>query len=349
MKFNKLKIAPKVQLLLAKPFHLQKSKEWFDARKGCLSASELAGCLYKTKENCEAYVESYNLQDDFDYNNSKVCNPYSSYLEFMKKKIGMGPPFTGNIMTYWGQAYEPIAQQLYSHMKKAPIIEFGFIRHPTHSFLGASPDGITPAGKMLEIKCVYRRNITGVPTLYYWIQMQLQMEVCDLNKCDFLECKFTEYSQQEYLYDTTHDVKGCFIEILPCDGKSFTEHSVYIYPPIDTVQHLWIDRWMSSNVPDTDRKYKVHYYHLENHSLITVERNKKWFANVLPLLANVHAEVGYHKNTEGKFLANQQGILLTDLPDATFRTSTKRNSEVLEEPLRDPKQLMFSSNIFHGK
>ena len=48
-------------------------------------------------------------------------------------------------------------------------------------------------GRLLEIKNVKSREIDGTVSKPYWIQTQVQMEVCDLNECDFLETKFIEY------------------------------------------------------------------------------------------------------------------------------------------------------------
>ena len=45
---------------------------------------------------------------------------------------------------------------------------------------------------MVEIKNVVSREITGIPVTKYWIQTQIQMEVCDLEECDFVETKFKE-------------------------------------------------------------------------------------------------------------------------------------------------------------
>ena len=64
--------------------------------------------------------------------------------------------------------------------------------------MGASPDGITKDGVMLEIKCPYRRTITGVPPIYYVDQVQGQLEVCELDRCDFLECKLEETKEDLY-------------------------------------------------------------------------------------------------------------------------------------------------------
>ena len=61
---------------------------------------------------------------------------------------------------------------------------------------------------MLEIKNVVSREISGIPKFEYWVQMQIQMEVCDLNECDFLETKFVEYENYEdYLNDNTDKYK----------------------------------------------------------------------------------------------------------------------------------------------
>ena len=46
---------------------------------------------------------------------------------------------------------------------------------------------------MLEVKNIYNREIRGIPKEEYWIQMQIQMETCDLDICDFLETRFLEY------------------------------------------------------------------------------------------------------------------------------------------------------------
>ena len=54
---------------------------------------------------------------------------------------------------------------------------------------------------MLEIKNIVNREINGIPKKEYWVQMQLQMEVCDLNECDFLETKFVEYEDSNSFYE----------------------------------------------------------------------------------------------------------------------------------------------------
>jgi putative phage-type endonuclease len=94
----------------------------------------------------------------------------------------------------WGVMYEPVAQALYTASNAGVAVhEFGLLRHPTIPHVGASPDGITDLGVMLEIKCPWRRRIVegDVPTQYYY-QIQAQLAVCGLTECDFFECEFSE-------------------------------------------------------------------------------------------------------------------------------------------------------------
>lgn len=113
-----------------------------------------------------------------------------------------------NSTLHWGQKYEPLSVKIYEYMFKTKIELFGCIPHSDYYFIGASPDGINvdPAsaryGRLLEIKNIVNREISGCPKKEYWVQMQMQMEVCGLDECDFLETKFTEYgSYREFLDD----------------------------------------------------------------------------------------------------------------------------------------------------
>ena len=162
----------------------QRTPEWYVTRDTMITASDWATAI-----------------GEGHFNNKN---------DFIIKKCGKGVAFTGNIYTEWGVKYEPVATKLYELRNKVKIYEFGVLRHPTYSFLGASPDGITLKGIMLEIKCPYSRKITGIVPRDYWIQVQGQLEVCDLTFCDFLECKIIEYSIEEYLEDTNTE-KGAVL------------------------------------------------------------------------------------------------------------------------------------------
>ena len=162
----------------------QRSPEWYALRKGMLTASSLAAALGN---------------DHFKSKNELILEKVES------KEI----PFIPNPITEWGVKYEEIATKFYEKMNNLKIIEFGLIPHPDFTIFGASPDGICSndsseeyIGRMLEIKCPPKRKFTKEVPLHYWMQMQGQLETCDLEECDFLQVKLTDYlTEQEYNED----------------------------------------------------------------------------------------------------------------------------------------------------
>ena len=161
----------------------QRSEEWYKIRESILTASSLADAIgeghFCTKE------------------------------ELLLQKCG-GPrgevPFE---IVEWGVMYEPVATTFYEKLNKLTVLEFGLVPHPEFKIFGASPDGICDVdsppdyiGRMLEIKCPPKRNFTDEVPRHYWMQMQGQLESCDLEECDFLQVKFIEYlSEEDYITD----------------------------------------------------------------------------------------------------------------------------------------------------
>ncbi|PNH02587.1 Lon protease [Tetrabaena socialis] len=128
--------------------------------------------------------------------------------------------------------YEDVAQQVYCKRNGVRIHEFGLLKHPTVAHIGASPDGISELGVMLEIKCPYRRQITGEVPVQYYYQIQGQLEVCGLQECDYLELKLEESPRPDF-YDTAgHTIfpeRGVVAEFYDSEaGKT-----VYTYSGVD--------------------------------------------------------------------------------------------------------------------
>jgi len=195
----------------------QRTGPWYELRKKMVTASDVACTLRNIPDVCDAYFKEFmiNSRDYYKkYKKGSCCNPYSNKKEFIYKKCNKGKSFTGSIATRWGQKYEPVATEIYEKHNKLQVLEFGLMPHPTLEWLGASPDGITDKNVMLEIKCPFRRKITGIPPFYYWIQVQIQLEVCGLKYCDFLECTIWEYkTEQDFLddapsYGDNHELLG---------------------------------------------------------------------------------------------------------------------------------------------
>jgi len=258
----------------------QKTPEWYYIRQNLITASN----AYKIFEsNCQ--------QNSLIYEKCKTKT--IDELNF-KQSVNI------NSSLHWGQKYEPLSVLLYEDMYYTKIGDYGCIQHQTYSFIGASPDGINidPSsnrfGRMLEIKNIVNREITGIPKKEYWIQMQFQMEVFDLQECDFLETRFIEYETEIEFFRDTNDFiflskngekKG--IILFFSDEK--TGHPIYIYSPFfNSLQEY--DEWSEKIIEKTLHNnpsfiwVKQIYWKLDEISCVLVKRNKKWFQDVLPII-----------------------------------------------------------------
>ena len=208
-----------------------------------------------------------------------------------------------NSSLHWGQKYEPISILLYEDMYNTKIGEYGCIQHQIHSFIGASPDGINiePSsnrfGRMLEIKNIVNREITGIPKKEYWVQMQFQMEVFDLQECDFLETRFIEYESELDFFRDTNDFifiskNGEKKGIILFFSDETTGNPIYIYSPF-FVSFQEYDEW-SEKIIENTLNYnpsfiwvKQIYWKLDEISCVLVKRNKKWFQDILPMIKDL--------------------------------------------------------------
>ena len=244
----------------------QRTDEWYIFRNSTLTASNIYKIFVSEYSQTQLILEKC---EPLNINKFKVTNT--------------------NSPMHWGQKYEPVSILYYEHIYKTTVTEFGCIPHRNHSFIAASPDGIVCDqssnlyGRMLEIKNVVSREITGIPKMEYWIQMQLQMEVCDLNECDFLETKFLQYdTEEEYINDNTIEYKGIILQYL----KDESPH--YIYAPFmlndlhSTEYKEWESKEMEKN-KDLQLITRI-YWKLVKISCVLVLRNKLWFKNVLPMI-----------------------------------------------------------------
>ena len=256
------KMSEKINYLRNKPQPDQRTDEWYMFRYNLLTASS----IWKA-------FSSQTIKNQLIY---EKCTP----LNIDKYK---------NVNTesamHHGQKYEELSVMYYELIYKTKVEDFGCIEHDKYKYIGASPDGINVDissdryGRMLEIKNIVNREITGIPKEEYWIQMQLQMETCDLNECDFLETQFSEYeSEEEFLNDSSEKMRGLLLyfmengkplyKYMPLQLKTYEEMSAWEDETIDKYSHLtWI---------------KTIYWRLDKVSCVLVLRNKKWFTYALP-------------------------------------------------------------------
>eukprot|EP00741_Cyanophora_paradoxa_P001443 tig00000492_g1395.t1 len=88
-----------------------------------------------------------------------------------------------------GQRYEAEAAAEYESRSGQICLQFGLISHPDPelAWLGGSPDRVTLAGRLVEIKCPYKRAITHQCPKHYYGQVQILLECLDLEVCDFVQ------------------------------------------------------------------------------------------------------------------------------------------------------------------
>ena len=206
------------------------------------------------------------------------CKPLKEYEE--KEYVNTASPM------HWGQKYEPVSRMIYEHMYKTRVADFGCLQHDVHAFLGASPDGINVDpesqryGRMLEIKNIVNRDITGIPKKEYWIQMQLQMETADLNECDFLETQFAEEGDEGSDESNNNALLTGTILYFMKDGKPW-----YEYEPIGPESEAWFNEAMERN--QAHMWVKTIRWRLEKMSCVLVLRNKLWFQHAIQVLDNL--------------------------------------------------------------
>lgn len=265
------------------PQSTQRTKEWYETRHRLITASN----AYKVFENDSArnqliYEKCQPLKCD------EMEDPNVSKFELVNTDTPM----------HWGQKYEPVSVMYYEKIFSTKVSEYGCIQHNKYKFLGASPDGIVSDktmprfGRMLEIKNIVNREIDGIPKKEYWIQMQLQMETCNLNECDFLETRFIEYSaHSEFIMDGNFlkskkdEIKGIIMYFSTKEGKPN-----YIYKPLDMdsdeFENTWEKEQMENCCAQGMTWIKNIYWRLEEVSCVLVLRNRKWFQDNIQTLAD---------------------------------------------------------------
>lgn len=333
------KIKSKIEFIKNIPQPPQRTDEWYKFRHSCVTASNAWKAFISDATRSQLIYEKCIPLDPNKFSNQSLNSPM-----------------------HWGVKYEPISVQWYELTYGGIIDDFGCIPHNTISCLAASPDGINtdPSsnhfGRMLEIKNIVNREINGIPKMEYWIQMQLQMEVCNLNECDFLETRFIEYNSKEDFdadgsFTETKDKKLKGIIILFFD-KDNNPH--YEYPSLKLSSDDF-DKWEEQTMEKCSHLNWVTniYWKLEEISCVLVLRNKPWFAHAKTYLEDIWKSIehdrihGYEhhapkKNSKRKNEPTSKTVskCLIDIDDTN---STVNDNAVQEFQQNDPKVFNFST------
>jgi putative phage-type endonuclease len=301
------RVIERLEALAQVPQAEQRTKEWYETRHRLITASN----AYKAFEPDSAKNQLiYEKCQPLKYD--EMEDPEKAKFELVNTDTAM----------HHGQKYEPVSVMYYENLFSTEVSEYGCIQHDKYKFLGASPDGIISDttlprfGRMLEIKNIVNREIDGIPKKEYWIQMQLQMETCDLNECDFLECRFIEYDgyaafmeDGSFLKSAKDELKGVIMHFSTPEGKP-----KYVYKPLsmdfDEVE-LWEEKQKETlGVP----WIKNIYWRLDEVSCVLVLRNRKWFHDNIQTLSEVwdtilkERETGCNHRAPNKRIKKEQPI-----------------------------------------
>lgn len=140
---------------------------------------------------------------------------YESPDAFVKKVLSL--KWAGNAATAHGTLLEPLVRDLYDERTGRKSHEIGLVQHRKYPWLGASPDGVTEDGLLIEIKCPLTRKIEAKVPKHYLPQVQLQLEITDLEECDFVQYRpaVTEGAEPEFVVVRVKRDRDWFTKNLP--------------------------------------------------------------------------------------------------------------------------------------
>ena len=115
----------------------QHSHEWFEARVGHVTGSEMSAVLNFLKRGGES-AERRNYR-------FKIASE-------LLTGVGQGEGYVSAAMD-WGNEQEPFARGAYEVRTDSQVKQVGFVLHDTIPFFGGSPDGLVDDDGGLELKC----------------------------------------------------------------------------------------------------------------------------------------------------------------------------------------------------
>lgn len=294
---NLLQISEKITALKNLPQPKQKTPEWYEFRYNLITASNIYKALSSEAQRNSLIFEK--------------CKPLNMSLA-VNSSTNTETPF------HWGIKYEPLTVMVYEYMFQTSVDDFGCIRHPKYDFIGASPDGINvdPSnkerfGRMLEIKNIVNREITGNPKEEHWVQTQVQMETCGLDECDFVETRFKEYANADEFYeDEGREYKGVILYFtMRTTNMTYEQLSenltavntpIYKYMPLDIpLDKDSINSWIQ-NVRALHHNelilFTTIYWYLDEFSCVLIPRNRAWFQAAVPIIQETWTTILKERN-----------------------------------------------------
>jgi len=286
----------------------QRSKEWYEMRKNKLTASSLASAI----GHCH----------------------FQSRDELILSKIEE-KPFEPNPITEWGVKYEDVAIMFYEELYNVKILDFGCVPHPEFDAFGASPDGICDdtgnddyIARMVEIKCPPKRKFTKTVPPHYLMQVQGQLEVCDLDECDFLQVKILDYNDFEEYCKDTFEIDGILqngrtnlnypkgVTITYKEGEKLS----YKYSLLNQTNQELLD-WIESQ--PKEKLHEIKWWKIDRYECTLVKRDRGWWINSIDKILDFYKDLLHYRNDPDELQTLKDRIL----------QSKKRKKKVEFKPL----------------
>lgn len=298
----------KVQALLDRPQKQQRSEEWYADADQILTASQFSTLFKSVRTRGQLVLEKAGVTQKAPRSNRLACKAEDS------------SPFD------WGIRFEPVVKQMYCDITKTELAELGRLRHLTEKYLAASPDGLvvkdlsgsemSRVGRFVEFKApVTRALIRKVPDDYY-MQMQIQMEVGDVDTCDYFEVKFkSAYGKKQEASTSPHSVSDPYYGTILVIGSVETEEPArYEFSPLN------VTSWTPTTLTEGEKVLQEIPWSSSDWWLTTVNRSKSWFESVKPAIESFWLDV--EKAKQGLFVLpestrkpKQVVCLLVDEPE----------------------------------
>lgn len=155
-------------------FPEQGSDEWLQERAGKLTASRFHDVIATRRDG-------------------KPLQARQDYMLQLAFERTAGAPRQGinSRSLEWGSELEDFARESYELESGDLVTSVGFVIHPTHSFIGGSPDGLVGNDGLIEIKCPHdekvhvRTWLEGMPPAHV-AQIQGNLFVTGRQWADFI-------------------------------------------------------------------------------------------------------------------------------------------------------------------
>jgi len=289
----------------------QRTKEWYEMRKDKLTASSLATAI----GHCH-----FQTRDEL-------------ILGKIEEK-----PFEPNPITEWGVKYEDVAIMFYEELFNVKVLDFGMVPHPEFEAFGASPDGICDdtgndeyVARMVEIKCPPKRKFTKSVPQHYLMQVQGQLEVCDLDECDFFQVKIEEYTSYEDYCKDIFEIDG--VEQIGRTHLNYPKGVTATYKDGEKLSyeycklncsHQEIQDWVDEHTTK-DNFFEIKYWKIERYECTLVIRDKEWWIENIDKILHFYNDLLFYKSNNEELEKLKKRI----------ETSKKRKKKTELVPLDD--------------